>query len=93
MLESWINLRKNMRLVAEVVRLVAEVVGDRKGLLEIVANIADRSHVRQIATNRTIKKTYDPVWLWLKVSRGPISNVNSKLLMLIAIIIFLPCVE
>ena len=30
-------------------------------LREIVANIADRSHVRQIATNRTIKKSYDPV--------------------------------
>ena len=37
-------------------------------LLEIVANIADRSHVRQIATNRTIKKSYDPVWLWLKMN-------------------------
>ena len=34
-------------------------------LLEIVANIADRSHLGQIATNRTIKKSYDPVWLWL----------------------------
>ena len=34
-------------------------------LLEIVANIADLSHVRQIATNRTIEKSYDPVWLWL----------------------------
>ena len=31
MLESWANRRKNVRLVAEVVRLVAEVVGDRKG--------------------------------------------------------------
>ena len=26
----------------------------------------DRSHVRQIATDRTIKQSYDPVWLWLK---------------------------
>ena len=34
-------------------------------LLEIVANIADRSHVRQITTNRTIKQSYDPVWMWL----------------------------
>ena len=34
-------------------------------LLEIVANIADRSHVRQITTNHTIKQSYDPVWLWL----------------------------
>ena len=31
MLESWANRRKNVRLVAEVVRLVAVVVGDRKG--------------------------------------------------------------
>ena len=30
-------------------------------LLEIVAKIADRSHVRQITTNRTIKQSYDPV--------------------------------
>ena len=37
----------------------------RPPLLEIVANIADRSPVRQIATDRTIKKSYDPVWLWL----------------------------
>ena len=34
-------------------------------LLAIVANIADRSHVRQIATDRTIKQSYDPVWQWL----------------------------
>ena len=31
MLQSWANRRKNERLVADVVRLVAEVVGDRKG--------------------------------------------------------------
>ena len=36
-------------------------------LLEIVADIADRSHVRQITTNRTIKQSYDPVWLWLYI--------------------------
>ena len=29
--EKWAYRRKNVRLVAEVVRLVAEVVGDRKG--------------------------------------------------------------
>ena len=34
-------------------------------LLEILANIADRSHLGPIATNRTIQKSYDPVWLWL----------------------------
>ena len=31
MLEWWANRRKNVRLVAAIVRLVAEVVGDRKG--------------------------------------------------------------
>ena len=36
-------------------------------LLEIVANMADRSHLGPIATNRTIQKSYDPVCLWLKV--------------------------
>ena len=30
-------------------------------LLEIVANIADRSHIGPITTNRTIQKSYDPV--------------------------------
>ena len=30
-------------------------------LLEIVANIADRSHVGKIATKRTIQTLYDPV--------------------------------
>ena len=34
--------------------------------LEIAADIADRSHLDQIATNRTIQKSYDPVWLWFK---------------------------
>ena len=36
-----------------------------RSLLAIVANIADRSHVRQITTDRTIKLSYDPVWQWL----------------------------
>ena len=31
MLQSWANRRENVRLVADVVRLVAEVVGDLKG--------------------------------------------------------------
>ena len=35
-------------------------------LLEIVANIADRSHHGPIATNRTIQKPYDSLWLWFK---------------------------
>ena len=36
-----------------------------RSLLAIVANNADRSHVRHIATDRTIKQSYDPVWQWL----------------------------
>ena len=35
--------------------------GMRPPLLEIVANLADRSHPGPIATNRTIQKSYDPV--------------------------------
>ena len=43
-----------------------------RSLLAIVANIADRSHVRQIATDRTIKQSYDPVWQWLYVIVPPV---------------------
>ena len=35
MLQSWANRRKNVRLVAEVVRLVAEVGCDRKGQISL----------------------------------------------------------
>ena len=45
MLQSWANRRKNVRLVAEVVRLVAEVVGDRKG--QISRNEVD-GHVQNL---------------------------------------------
>ena len=31
MLQSWANRRKNVRLIADVIRLVAEVGGDRNG--------------------------------------------------------------
>ena len=31
LLQSWANRRKNVRLIAYVVRLLAEIVGDRKG--------------------------------------------------------------
>ena len=44
-----------------------EINRGMRPLLEIVANIADRSHLGPIATNRTIQKSYDPVCLWLKV--------------------------
>ena len=38
-----------------------EIDRGMRPLLEIVANIADRSHLDAIATNRTIQKSYDPV--------------------------------
>ena len=43
--ENWATRRKNVRLVAEVVRLVAEVVGDRKG--QISRNKVD-GHVQNL---------------------------------------------
>ena len=45
--EKWANRRKNVRLVAEVVRLVAEVAGDRKGQIsrnKVVVMFKTRSH-------------------------------------------------
>ena len=45
MLQSWANPRKNVRLAAEIVRLVAEVVGDRKG--QISRNKVD-GHVQNL---------------------------------------------
>ena len=45
--EIWANRRKNVRLVAEVVRLVAEVVGDRKGQIsrsKVVVMFKTQSH-------------------------------------------------
>ena len=70
MLQSWANRRKNVRLVAEVVRLVAEVVGDRKG--QISRNKVD-GHVqnwschlttggttnRLLTQNSTVDRTID----------------------------------
>ena len=43
-------------------------------LLEIVANIADRSQDGLISTNRPIKKSYDPEWLWLKIIARMVSG-------------------
>ena len=43
--KKWANRRKNVRLVAEVVRLVAAVVGDRKG--QISRNKVD-GHVQNL---------------------------------------------
>ena len=45
MLQSWANRRKNVRLAAEVVRVVAEVVGDHKG--QISRNKVD-GHVQNL---------------------------------------------
>ena len=41
--------------------LIRPIVVCDRPVLEIVANIADQSHVRQITTKCTIKKSYDPV--------------------------------
>ena len=54
MLESWVNRRTNVRLVAEVVRLVAEVVGDRNG--QISRNKVD-GHVQNWSCHLTIGGT------------------------------------
>ena len=56
--EKWANRRKNVRLVAEVVRLVAEVVGDRKGQIsrnKVVVMFKTRSH-----------RAYDKVTTYLR---------------------------
>ena len=58
-----------------------EIDRGMRPLLKIVENIADRSHLGPIATNRTIQKLYDSVWLWLKVvySVGPYSiQLNAR---------------
>ena len=54
MLQSWANRRKNVRLATEVVRLVAEVVVDRKG--QISRNRVDGHlliHLREAFSTRT----------------------------------------
>ena len=56
--EKWANRRKNVRLVAEVVRLVAEAVGDRKGQIsrnKVVVMFKTRSH-----------RAYDQVTTYLR---------------------------
>ena len=56
--EKWANRRKNVRLVAEVVRLVAEVVGDRNGQIsrnKVVVMFKTRSH-----------RAYDQVTTYLR---------------------------
>ena len=56
--EKWANRRKNVRLVAEIVRLVAEVVGDRKGQIsrnKVVVMFKTRSH-----------RAYDQVTTYLR---------------------------
>ena len=56
--EKWANRRKNVRLVAEVVRLVAEVVGDRHGQIsrnKVVVIFKTQSH-----------RAYDQVTTYLR---------------------------
>ena len=55
-LESWANRRKNVRLAAEVVRLVAEVVGDRNG-----KSVAARSMVMFKTGRGTLRPVVPPI--------------------------------
>ena len=56
--EKWANRRKNVRLVAEVVRRVAAVVGDRKGQIS-------RSKVVVLFNNQS-HRAYDQVTTYLR---------------------------
>ena len=73
MLQSWANRRKNVRLVAEVVRLVAEDVGDRKG--KISRNKVD-GHVQNWSCHLTTGGTTNRL-LMQNFSRGPRLIVRS----------------
>ena len=72
MLEWWANRRKNVRPVAEVVRLVAEVVGDRKG--QISRNKVD-GHVQNWSCNLTTDGTTNRL-LTDNIKYGDVSGVQ-----------------
>ena len=68
--EKWPNRRKNVRLVAEVARLVAEVVGDRKGQIsrsKVVVMIKTQSH-----------RAYDQVTTYLRSKNDAIVGKLKK---------------
>ena len=68
--EKWGNRRKNVRLVAEVVRLVAEVVGDRKGQIsrsKVVVMFKTQSH-----------RAYDQVMTYLQSKSVTIVGKSKK---------------
>ena len=68
--EKWANRRKNVRLVAEVVRLVAEVVGDRKGQIS-------RSKVGVMFKTQS-HRTYDQVTTYLRSNFFAIVRKSKK---------------
>ena len=67
---KWTNRRNNVRLVAEVVRLVAEVVGDRKGQIsrsKVVVRFNTQSH-----------RAYDQVTTYLRSKNVTIVGESKK---------------
>ena len=68
--EKWANRRKKVRLVAEVVRLVAEVVCDRKGQIsrsKVVVMFKTQSH-----------QAYDQVTTYLRSKNVAIVGKSKK---------------
>ena len=68
--EKWANRRKNVRLFAELVRLVAEVVGDRKGQIsrsKVVFMFKTQSH-----------RAYDQVTTYLRSKHVAIVGKSKK---------------
>ena len=68
--EKWANRRKNVRLVAEVIRLVAEVVGDRKGQIsrsKVVVMFKTQSH-----------RAYDQVTTYLRSKKCAVVGKSKK---------------
>ena len=72
MLEWWANRRPNVRLVAEVVRLVPEVVGDRKGQISI--NKVD-GHVQNWSCHLTTGGTTNRLFID-NIKCGDVSGVR-----------------
>ena len=96
MLQSCAYRRKNIRLVAEVVRLVAEVVGDRKGQIsrsKVVVMFKTQSHraYDQVTTNLpaiekclnrgpTVERTYDWSQRSWAIARGKSAAIRSMVM-------------
>ena len=92
--EKWANCRNNLRLVAEVVRLVAEVVGDRKGQISIMGitlstDLTWKRHVDNIVKKAEREFTCRPYMLYQLKRAG----VNRADLITIYISVVRPVVE